>query len=627
MRRLLTIAGLLASWAATPVQAATWEGEVTTAWPNKGALCIQLPENRSKHVSQLCFGVLGLKWQIGTFAGSPLSSVATKWDLQPTIFLRDDDNAGLGRPLGVFSPAVQNAFKEISMTGVDLAVNVLPNGGAAAVGIGLLPHEGNLGDAGGPYPGNAPSAYSWDQFFVSMAEGDACQYAKDAGGNPVYLAEDIAKTVMTDGFQLANLSACGASFSGLGSFSRALEKSCEAWASDDKRAACTAKDNIAEAETPDAEKQQAAEAQEQPQSRLGQIYIPPAKPKVPPRPAPEPTLSNLDNLLAGIDEPTGGTENRVLHLDGESTAPKKGLEALLSDVEGGYAETVQKQQVAAANTAAAAELKRCQSLVRKFDREIEKYEDFLDRGSRVGFEPGKEGDCAVLVKGMYEFYETNAAYPVHAYTSLPPGWEGFKSYAEDINACVQGRRSKFKQLKSSVAKLKLDTCTFEGTTPAQQLTSLEQAVGRANNAFREEVSRAMDMHAVWQTAVAQANAASVARFYQRLNNSVGNIGNHLQNLGNFDSMAMQEYRTTTKMRTITRSRTTTTTTTVGGIPSGQTNAPLTMDQGTRSGGECFSITNAAQQTRCLNEAHGRAMKQNRARSSSGGSGDTTAKTQ
>jgi len=621
MKRFLFMAGALACWAATPAAAATWEGDVTSVWPNAGALCIELPENRSRHVSQMCFGLLGLKWQIGTFGGSPLASVATKWDLQPTIFLRGDDNAGLGRPLGAFSPAVQDAFKGISITGIELAVNVLPDGDAAAVGFGLLPHEGNLADAGDPYPGSSPSAYSWDSFFVSMSEGDACQYTKDAGGNPVYLAEDVAKTVMKDGFKLANLSACGASFSGLGPFSSALEKSCEAWASDTKREACRAKRKTA-----------SASSDASASGQLARAKVPKGKPEAPAKPvsAQGNELSNLDRLLAGVEVPDAGRSGQPGNTQeptAPDTAPKKNLEVLLSDVEGGYAETVEKQQTAAANEAAAAELKRCQSLVNKFDREVEKYEDFLDRGSNAGFEPGKEGRCSAITTAMYEYYNANAAYPINAYSSFFPGWEGMKSYAEDIDACVSGRRAKFKRLKNSVARLKLNSCAFEGSTPAQQLSSLEKSIERTNQAFLDEADRAMEIHYVWMNAVARADAASAARFNQQLYNSIGNIGTHLQNLGNFDASTFQEYRSTTKSRTITTSRTVTTTTTTTPRAGGQTNAPLVIDQGTLAGADCTSITNAAEQTRCLNEAHGRAMEQNRARTGGGGVGDTTAKTQ
>lgn len=300
MKRQLLVAVALTGALSTAV-AQTWDGELTTVWPNFGALCVELPEERSRHVSQLCFGLLGLKWQIGTFGDSPMSINAMKWDLQPLVFLRDDDNAGQGRPIGAFSPDVQAAFKEISLTGIDLAVNVLPNGGAAAVGFGLLPHEGNLREAGAHYPKNAPSAYSWDDFFVTMPEGDACAYSKDAAGDPVYLAENVGRSVMKDGFKLANLSACGASFSGLGSLNTALKKSCEAWASDTNQQECHVKQKAKSApektDNKDTSQKSAAAAEASKSKPKPEA----AKPK--PKKVAEPKVTELDNLLAEIDAP------------------------------------------------------------------------------------------------------------------------------------------------------------------------------------------------------------------------------------------------------------------------------------------------------------------------------------
>ncbi len=617
MRRRLLMAGALACWAATPAGAETFEGEATTAWPNTSALCIELPENRSTHVSQMCFGILGLKWQIGTFAGSPLASVATKWDLQPTVFLRDDDNAGLGRPLGAFAPEVQAAFAEISITGIDLAVNVLPNGGAAAVGFGLLPHEGTLDGAGAPYPGRSPSAHSWDDFFVAMPEGDACAYAKDAGGTPVYLAEDVARTAMKDGFTLANLSACGASFSGLGAFSRALEKSCEAWASDEGRDACKTKGNtVAAAPTSPAPKRKVTNL-----DRLLSDVDEPAggTEEVADTDTPQ-SKKSLEMLLADVDAPTGGTQEKP-----EAPKPKKSLEMLLSDVEGGYAETVEKQQIAAANVAAAAALKQCQANVREFDRQVSKYVTYVDRyADHAFYEADEAGDCSGLVRDMYHYYDSWSIAPDRVnYTYHGPGY--FGDSARFIKACVGTRRSKLRALKNSISSLDFSSCVFDGATPMDQLVALEQSVEEGNLAYLREASAAWDAHQVALAAEARADAqaASLSSVYQYMYNSANSMSSHLQSLNSFDTTAIEAYRATSKNRTVSVSTATSPKT----QPSGQTNQPLVINQGTLAGGHCASIADAAQQTRCLNEAHGRAMDEIRARGGSGGGGSTTAKTQ
>jgi hypothetical protein len=134
---------------------------------------------------------------------------------------------------------------------------------------------------------------------------------KRCGRQSGYLTEDVAKSVMKDGFRLANLSACGASFSGLVALNTALKKSCEAWASDDKRQACQSKKPTAkvEPETPKVAEAEGKKIAKNPEGQLGRLAkaVPPkAKPKVPPKPAPEPKVTQLDTLLAEIEKPDQG---------------------------------------------------------------------------------------------------------------------------------------------------------------------------------------------------------------------------------------------------------------------------------------------------------------------------------
>ena len=134
---------------------------------------------------------------------------------------------------------------------------------------------------------------------------------KRCGRQSGCLTEDVAKSVMKDGFRLANLSACGASFSGLVALNTALKKSCEAWASDDKRQACQSKKPTAkvEPETPKVAEAEGKKIAKNPEGQLGRLAkaVPPkAKPKVPPKPAPEPKVTQLDTLLAEIEKPDQG---------------------------------------------------------------------------------------------------------------------------------------------------------------------------------------------------------------------------------------------------------------------------------------------------------------------------------
>jgi hypothetical protein len=820
MIKRTALAGLLSGALAAPVAASTFEGEVTSVWPNTSALCVEIPKKRSKHVSQMCFGLLGLKWQIGTFAGSPLASIATKWDRQPMIFLRDDDNAGLGRPIAAFSPEVQEAFKKISVTNIDLAVNVLPNGGAAAVGFGLLPYAGNLRDAGAPYPGNMPSAYNWDNFFVAMPEGEACAYSKYGDGDPVYLQESVAKTVMTKGFKLANLSACGASFTGLSALNTALRKSCQAWASDAKRKECQATGKVSDASSPERSDESAANGTGQQMGQLGQISPPKRKPKVPPRPAPKPPFSNLDKLLARVDAPDAGTldngkapaaapttmveevqaitrpaysiqtsqapstdagsfnivgewvdlqsrggksaasdnhivfkkdgtfldyendysngrvhrgtwkktgetkiqvtlkrtndrEANILQIDvsapdqitfgtmkfarrmasdiqnvvggwteidgglsdddykdhqltirpdgstkfeffwvayksrkasegtirargahrfyvnarllsdlhfvlkdpnhielyvkrpnsrnaifrrdkprdampknvqkSQSTSahikpnkesgdrlegllagidepsggaqktaePTKGLEALLSDVEGGYAETVQKQQIAAVNAAAIAEAKRCASLADKFDAKVSRFEYFLkDRPS--AFDDGKGGgNCSGLVEDMYQHIDDGSYDPSHYYYSGNTARGYLGRMGGWINNCVRERKSKLSQLKKDVDEIDLAGCEFGGASPKKQLAALAKAVGRGNKAYAKEASKAKKINAAWTEAADNSRNRSWAKFYLELGAKVGDVDDLLSDIGKFDDSALKDYYASKKTRTVT----------------------------------------------------------------------------
>jgi len=588
-----SVAGGIVLAASTDVAAAQSDqsGEISRSWPALEALCVHLSETRSRYVSRICFKEVSVRWRVSGFGGSPLVNTSVRWDRHPAIWLHGDETNAAGRPLGTFSEAVQSAFEGVSLTGLDLAAAVLPSGGNAQ-GVGLLLHPGILPGAGGDYDGNMPSSFNWDSFLVDMPEGNACAYSRKEDGTPVHLPGDIGQAILADGFHLNNLHVCGASFAGLVGLNTALQRSCEASASESENQACRQGKPDAktvEAETPDEEGGASLD------DLLQGLDEPPDTQTDAAQVAAVDGSADLDELLAGLDGDPPPSQDGS---QSATPAAKAGdLDSLLADAESGYEALLQRREEEAMLQAALDAENLCQSRAEQFDNTVANFVEWLgeNMGSSFSFDvdPNYGGSCGNMIEEMTEEIEWKSRDPGLHYFPGNPGRGAIGRYADQLAACRDARQERLNAFREEIAQIDFSECSFgDGGDPKDQIAGIVEAVEDENDNLDDQVRHAHEIDRAFIAAGDQSASQMSASFYRDMTSNLSRFDLDLDDLVTRRSDAFTKYREWQTKRSVTMRSTTTTTATAR--PRGQTNPPLVIENGV-----LCNMTDPAARQACL----------------------------